>query len=57
MITLGNYIPYTIYDKFETTEDDTSSLSQNTSGEKELTLVTCNNINGNRLVIKAIRKT
>ena len=53
MIIPGNYIPYTIYDKFETTEDDTSSLSQNTNGQKELTLVTCNNLNGNRLIIKA----
>jgi len=53
MIIPGNYIPYIIYNKFETNEDDTSSLNQNTNGEIELTLVTCTNINGNRLVIKA----
>ncbi|MCL2354701.1 MAG: sortase [Oscillospiraceae bacterium] len=56
MTILGNYTPYIIYDKFETNKDDTSSLTQNIDGEKELTLVTCNNTNGNRIIIKAKTK-
>ena len=33
--------------------NDTSCTSQETSGNKELTLVTCNNLNGNRLIVEA----
>jgi len=46
-------IKYFIYDKYETNKNDTSCTSQNTNGNKEITLVTCNNFNGNRLIIKA----
>lgn len=49
----NNLINYEIYEKFETYESDTSCTSQNTDGRKEITLVTCNNINNNRLIIKA----
>lgn len=49
----GNKICYEIYEKFEVSKNNTSSTQQNTSGRKELTLVTCNNFNGNRLIIKA----
>ena len=49
----GSLIVYYVYDKYEVTENDTSCTSQNTYGKKEITLVTCNNLNGNRLVIKA----
>lgn len=45
--------PYYIYDKYETDKNDTSCTSQDTNGRKEITLVTCNNFNGNRLIIKA----
>lgn len=44
---------YYVYDKFEIMQSDTSCTNQNTNGKKEITLVTCNNINKNRLVIKA----
>ena len=36
-----------------TSKKDTSCTSQDTNGNKEITLVTCNNFNGNRLIIKA----
>lgn len=49
----NNLINYEIYEKFETYESDISCTSQNTDGRKEITLVTCNNINNNRLIIKA----
>ncbi len=44
---------YYIYDKFEITKNDTTCTSQDTNGKKEITLVTCNNFNNNRLIIKA----
>ncbi len=47
-------VTYSIYNKFETSKNDTSCTSQNTNGKKEITLVTCNNITKNRLIIKAI---
>lgn len=46
-------VTYYIYDKYETNKNDTSCTSQDTYGKKEITLVTCNNLNGNRLIIKA----
>lgn len=52
----SNSIIYEVFDKFETTQKDTSSLSQDTHGLRELTLITCNNFNGNRLIIKAKEK-
>ena len=49
----GKKIVYYVYDKFEIIKSDTSCTNQNTNEKKEITLVTCNNINKNRLVIKA----
>lgn len=49
----GNSIEYKIFDIFETLPTDTSCTSQNTNGLRIITLVTCNNVNGKRLVIKA----
>ena len=49
----GKKIVYYVYDKFEILKSDTSCTNQNTNKKKEVTLVTCNNINKNRLVIKA----
>lgn len=46
-------VTYYIYDKYETNKNDTSCTSQDTYGVREITLVTCNNLNGNRLIIKA----
>ena len=49
----GNFVTYTVYDKYEILANDTSCTNQITYGKREITLVTCNNINKNRLVIKA----
>ena len=49
----GNKVDYTIYDIYESKSDDTSCTFQNTNGLRIVTLVTCNNVNGKRLVIHA----
>lgn len=49
----GNFLIYKIYDIYETKYNDLSCTNQNTNGIKEITLITCNNINGNRIVVKA----
>lgn len=49
----NSLIIYYVYDKYETDKNDTTCTSQNTYGKKEITLITCNNLNGNRLIIKA----
>lgn len=49
----GNSINYSIYEKYETSPTDTSCTFQDTNNLKIVTLVTCNNVNGKRLVIHA----
>jgi len=49
----GNIVTYNIYKKYEILASDTTCTNQNTLGRKEITLITCNNQNKNRLVIKA----
>lgn len=49
----NNVTHYYVYDKFESSEKDTSCINQNTHVLKELTLITCNNLNKNRLIIKS----
>lgn len=49
----GYTVNYIVYEKYEINENNTSCTSQNTSGKKEITLVTCNNLNKNRLIVKA----
>lgn len=44
---------YVIYNKFESSKNDTSCISENTDFKKEITLITCNNTNKTRLIIKA----
>ncbi len=44
---------YSVYNKYEINSNDTSCTSQNIGNNKEITLVTCNNITGNRIIIKA----
>lgn len=50
----NNSYEYIIYDIFETNEDDLSILKGNKN--YELTLLTCNNSNNKRIIIKAYRK-
>ena len=49
----GNSIDYSIYEMYESSADDTSCTFQDTNNTKIVTLVTCNNVNGKRLVVHA----
>lgn len=49
----GNIIEYSVYEKREVFQGDLSITSQETNGLREITLVTCNNISGRRLIVKA----
>lgn len=44
---------YKVYEMYEIEKNDMSCTSQETNGNKEITLITCNNINKKRLVLKA----
>lgn len=44
---------YYVYDKFEITEDEISKINKNYTNTLELTLLTCNNLNNKRIIIKA----
>ena len=47
---------YIVYDTFETTSDDLSVLNSKLFIRKELTLITCNNSNKKRFIVKAFLK-
>lgn len=49
----GNSLDYFIYEKKEISPNDLSCMSQETNGEKIVTLITCNNMSDKRLLIKA----
>lgn len=49
----GNIIEYEVYDKKQIGADDLSCTGQDTNGFREITLITCNNIKGNRVCVKA----
>ena len=49
----SNILEYKIYYKEEILYNDLSCMNQNTNNRKEITLITCNNVSGNRLCIKA----
>ena len=48
---------YVVYDTFETTSDDLNVLNTKLLSSKELTLLTCNNSNKKRFIVKAFLKT
>lgn len=48
----GNVQIYKVYDIYIVDETDMSCTSQETNGEIELTLITCDNDNKKRLVVK-----
>lgn len=52
----GNKLEYLVYKKYETTDDDLNCVNQDTNNLREITLVTCNNVTGNRIIIKAKEK-
>ena len=49
----GNCMEYEIFNKYEIRPIDTSCTNQNTNNQRIVTLVTCNNVNGKRLIIQA----
>lgn len=49
----GNMLEYHVTDKYTIPANDSSCISQDTNGEKQITLLTCNNLTGYRLVVKA----
>ncbi len=49
----GNKINYSVFNKFEVKANDLSCIDQNVNNERIITLITCNNLNGKRTVIKA----
>lgn len=50
-------IKYTVYDIYKVKPSNVEPLSQETRGEKEITLITCVNYSKNRLVVKAIERS
>ena len=46
---------YKVLEKYEVKEDDLSPIYNYNKNEKTLTLITCNNLNNNRIIIKAIQ--
>ncbi len=51
--TSGTKLTYTIYNKFETTPEDTSFYQKDTGGKPEVTLSTCTDDSSARLIIFA----
>lgn len=51
--TTGRELSYTIYQKFQTTEQDTSFYTRNTNGIAEITLSTCTDDGDARIIILA----
>ncbi len=49
----GVTVTYTVYSKFETTDEDTSYVNRDTGGKREITLYTCNDDASKRLIILA----
>ena len=49
----GTELTYTIYDKFETSDSDTSFYQRDTGGKPEVTLSTCTDDSSARLIILA----
>ena len=49
-------ISYEVYKIQEVNSSDLSPLSQDTNGEKEITLITCNNQSKKRVIVKAKEK-
>lgn len=49
----GKKLSYTIYNKFETTSNDTDFIVRSTNGAREISLQTCTDDGNNRLIIVA----
>lgn len=51
--TNNHQTTYHVYDMYEVNSNDLSPLTGSNANMKELTLVTCNNFNDNRIIVKA----
>lgn len=49
----GKVMIYKVFDKYETPTNNTSCTSPQGNNTTEITLVTCNNLTGNRIIVKA----
>ena len=49
----GTMVEYIIKKIYEVKYDNLSCTSQDTNGKNIITLITCNNVSGNRLIVKA----
>lgn len=52
----NNRVEYEVYNKYITNSNDVNCTSQLTNGKREITLITCTNINDERIVVKAREK-
>lgn len=52
----GKQYIYTVYEEYEVAPNDLSPILNYPENEKILTLVTCNNFNSNRIVLRAKQK-
>mgnify|MGYP001024692033 FL=1 len=52
----GNMVEYTITNMYEVKSNDLSCTNQNTNGKLIVTLLTCNNVSGNRLIVRCEKK-
>lgn len=52
--TYGEPITYEVYENYQTDPKDVSALSQDTGGEKEITLITCTAGAIKRVIVKAV---
>ncbi len=52
----GKKITYLVFDEYEVEANDLSCTSQEVGNNKIITLITCNNVNGLRTIIKAKEK-
>lgn len=53
----GNKLTYEVFSKYEVDESDTTPLAETKGVKKEVTLITCNNANKMRIIVKAKNKT
>ena len=49
----GKTVQYEVYDKYTVDPTDVSCTSQNTKGQKEITLITCTDDSKQRVIVKA----
>ena len=52
--TYGDSITYEVYKNYQTDPKDVTSLSQETKGEREITLITCTAGAIKRVIVKAV---